>query len=183
MASGRFHWGDEIDLSAFCFQSLFPAHFQKMNWNKKKPEEYTLTSRSRKCVYIVPYDVSVVNFIAASKREKKTCVRKRSKVGDKSCCKSVFEQNETNFFGVFCCRCIASHFRYRGICQWESSNCLNGFQMNHTNKNQSFEGRLSMFPIEKNCFFFCSKFKVFVIKIRATRNDFAHNLFRIRKKR
>lgn len=65
-----------------------------------------------KCVYFVPYDVSIVNFTASSirKRWKKSITRrikcwKSFEVGDKSCLKSVFKQNETNFLWV----CVRLH--------------------------------------------------------------------------
>lgn len=83
------------------FHSLLPAHSHiELSVEKMKPKSTRSLAQAVKCVYFVPYDVSVVNFIAASKREKSELGNVR-KVGDKSCWKSVFEQNETNFFGVF----------------------------------------------------------------------------------
>lgn len=104
----RWELRDRFGFWLFC--SMFYCSHTSTVREKTKRNKW-----SCKCVYSVPYDVSIVNFTALSdahtqkrwERGKKRQINtqrncwKSFEVGDKSCLKSVFEQNETNFLRLF----------------------------------------------------------------------------------
>lgn len=142
----------------FVFRAYFQHIFRKWTGTKNKPKStHSLVEAVNVFTSYHMTFLSLILLLQANEKKRRVFGNVQ-KLAIKVAANRFSNKMKLIFFGVFCCRCIASHFRYRGICQWESSNCLNGFQMNHTNKNQSFEGRLSMFPTEMNFFAQNSKF-------------------------
>lgn len=86
-----FRWesGSIVIFIALCFTAFFHPIFER---NIYAPQYI-----SYKSVFSMPNDVSVVNF-SASSEQRKSLFENVSKVVDESCWKSLFEQNETNFF-------------------------------------------------------------------------------------